>query len=59
MAAVIPEEPACMLVIEDGAPPIGWLLGAAVVVLLTALAAACPPALRAASIDPATALRAE
>ncbi len=43
----------------EGAPPIAWLLGAAVVVLLTALAAACPPALRAASIDPSTALRAE
>jgi putative ABC transport system permease protein len=43
----------------EGAPPLGWLLGAAVVVLLTALAAVCPPAMRAASIDPSTALRAE
>jgi putative ABC transport system permease protein len=43
----------------EGGPPIAWLLGAAVVVLLTALAAACPPALRAGSIDPATAMRAE
>ena len=43
----------------EGGPPIAWLLGAAGVVLLTALAAACPPAMRAASIDPSTALRAE
>ena len=43
----------------DGGPPMAWLLGAAGVALLTALAAACPPAMRAASIDPSTALRAE
>ena len=43
----------------EGGPPIAWLLGAAGVVLLTSLAAACPPAMRAASIDPSTALRAE
>jgi predicted permease len=43
----------------EGGPSIAWLLGAALVVLLTALAAACPPAMRAASIDPSTALRAE
>ena len=43
----------------EGGSPIAWLLGAALVVLLTALAAACPPAMRAASIDPSTALRAE
>ena len=43
----------------EGGSPIAWLLGAALIVLLTALAAACPPAMRAASIDPSTALRAE
>ena len=43
----------------EGGPPIAWLLGAAGVVLLTSLAAACAPAMRAASIDPSTALRAE
>jgi putative ABC transport system permease protein len=39
--------------------PFAWLFGAVAIVLLTALAAACPPAVRAASIDPTTALRAE
>jgi putative ABC transport system permease protein len=38
---------------------VAWLCGATVIVLLTAVAAACPPALRAASVDPTMALRAE
>ena len=48
-----------LLFTPDGGYPFAWLFGAVAVVLLTALAAACPPALRAASIDPTTTLRAE
>jgi predicted permease len=43
----------------DPAHPLALLLGAAAVVALTAIAASCPPAIRAASIDPTTALAAE
>jgi putative ABC transport system permease protein len=39
--------------------PLAWLFGAIATVILTALAAAWPPAVRAASIDPCTSLRAE
>jgi putative ABC transport system permease protein len=48
-----------VMVTLDADAPVAWLFGATLVVLLTALAAACPPAMRAASIDPTTALRAE
>jgi putative ABC transport system permease protein len=43
----------------DAPHPLGWLAAAVVVVALTAVVAAYPPALRAASIDPTTALRVE
>jgi ABC-type antimicrobial peptide transport system permease subunit len=48
-----------MLFALDAPHPLAWLFGAAAIVALTAVAAAYPPAMRAASIDPTTALRAE
>ena len=48
-----------LLFTPDGGYPFAWLFGAVAIVLLTALAAVCPPAVRAASIDPTTTLRAE
>jgi len=43
----------------DAPHPLGWMAAAVAVVTLTAVAAAYPPARRAASIDPTTALRME
>jgi putative ABC transport system permease protein len=43
----------------DAPHPVAWLCGAAVTVILTAIAAAYVPAARAAEIDPTVALRAE
>ncbi len=43
----------------DAPHPLGWMAAAVAVVCLTAVAAAYPPARRAASIDPTTALRME
>jgi putative ABC transport system permease protein len=48
-----------MLLTVDASHPAAWLAGAIAVVVLTAFVAAWPPAARAASIDPTTALRAE
>jgi ABC-type antimicrobial peptide transport system permease subunit len=48
-----------MLFAFDAPHPLAWLFGAAAIVALTAVAAAYPPAMRAASIDPTTALRVE
>ena len=43
----------------DAPHPLGWMAAAVAIVNLTAIAAAYPPARRAASIDPTTALRME
>jgi ABC-type antimicrobial peptide transport system permease subunit len=43
----------------DAPHPTALLAAATAIVVLTAVAAACPPAIRAASIDPTTALRTE
>lgn len=43
----------------DTAHPLALLFGATAIVALTAMAAAYPPAMHAASIDPTAALRAE
>jgi predicted permease len=48
-----------LVVAVDASHPAAWLAGATAIVVLTALVAAWPPAARAASIDPTTALRAE
>jgi len=43
----------------DAANMLPWLIAATLVVMVTAIAAALPPAMRAAAIDPTIALRAE
>ena len=48
-----------MVLAVDASHPVAWIAGATAIVVLTALVAAWPPAARAASIDPTTALRAE
>jgi putative ABC transport system permease protein len=48
-----------LIFLFDAPHPLAWLVAAAAMVTLTAIAAAYPPARRAASIDPTTALRVE
>jgi ABC-type antimicrobial peptide transport system permease subunit len=48
-----------LIFLFDAPHPLAWLVAAVAMVALTAVAAAYPPARRAASIDPTTALRVE